>query len=134
MSSLIDLGFGDASLVYNGKIIHFKFKDDPTIDLKSAKMIEDAVLKLSEGNPIIMFVDIRGVIGEFNADAKMYLLKSQDLKKVRKGQVFVIDSLSNRIIASFYSRLFRRKISSKIFNNYDAALKWAKEQADQLID
>ena len=134
MSRLIDLGFGDASLIYNDKIIYFKFKNDPTIDVEAAKIIEETVVKLSKGNPIVMFVDIRSVNGEFESDAKTYLSRSEKLKKVRKAQVFVIDSLANRIIASFYSRLFKRKISSKIFNNYDTAMKWAEEKADQLIE
>lgn len=132
--SFIDLEFARASSEYNGKIIYVEFKNDPTIDMEAAKLLEKAVIELSQNLPIIMFVNTSNVRGEFENDAKKYLSNSNRLKKIRKGQVFIVDTLANRIIVTFYSRLFKRSIPSKVLNNYKQAKIVAEKMADEHIN
>lgn len=70
MSDKVDLGFAEVSTLQQGRIISVKFKNDPTIDLEAAKKMESLIVEKSQSKPIVVFVDMRNVIGEFESPAK----------------------------------------------------------------
>ena len=105
-------------------------KEGAIVDVPEAKENYEATMQIIDGNRYAVLVDANAYATitnegrEYSSDPGQYTLVI--------AQAVIVTSLANRILANFLMRFHQRKNNPemKLFNEYDTALTWLKEQIE----
>lgn len=121
----------DKTVIHNNKstltiiednILHIYYEANSELEIADVIEVEKAYEQLPEPKPLKVVSEI-GPFVTMSADARAYAAeRSPDLVAI----AYVIKSLSQRMLLKFYVRMWKRKKPSKVFEDYQEALKWLK--------
>jgi len=105
-----------------------KFKDNVSFNLEDAIEVNNITFSWVKGKSFVTLVDARNITGEISTEAKEHFSKDAKILELQKAQALVLNSLPNRIIATFYMKFHKPAVPVKIFTDFDKAHEWLKEQ------
>jgi hypothetical protein len=110
-------------------IIHIRILNRVCIDMEDAFDNFLVVRNLSQGKEIIKLIDGRA---DWSMDiAARRFIAGKDVQGKTIARAVVLKSLLKRAICNYFIRLHKIKSPTKIFTDYDAAIKWLKEYKRQ---
>lgn len=109
-------------------IIVLKYKPDYMVELKDVKEVEQTFLQLASDGNIYCLMDTSGRFHDFTIEAQRFLSNEASIVRDNKikGSAVVINSLPNRILANFFSKIFKPNFPMKIFSNQEEGIEWLK--------
>lgn len=112
-------------------LLTYKREDDITIE--DVKLVEEAIIELTQGAMIYCLMDTSGRYLKFTQEAKNYLAKEAKIVQQQKVKctAVVIDNLPNRIMTNFFLKIFKPKYSLKVFSNSDLAMNWLETELNK---
>jgi len=108
--------------LFGSKLVRIEVFGETTIGKKEAKELNDAVGVLSKGKEILVLM-LADELAQVDKEA-MDFSASPEGQKYTKGDAMVVRSITQRISANLYLKLFRPKKPSKTFNSEEDAIKW----------
>jgi hypothetical protein len=109
----------------NDKILFFDYKPNVVIDLLSAQQIVADRIAIQEGKAYPILCDIRGIIDSDKA-ARNYLAQHGSILTKAVGIVAADQKSLSFLMISFYMKISRPQIPTKVFTNRSAALEFLK--------
>lgn len=108
----------------DSNVLHLQFFDLSDIDLDTALTIEKIIKKNSNSNKILKLIDARG---SFNIlpEAEKHFMNQRNKSRV-KAQAILISSHTKQQTMDFFLEMNSKKLSTKLFVDYDAAINWLK--------
>lgn len=106
--------------------IHIKFSDMSIIGLEEAKQVADDIIELCDGTPYPFITNGLGITIRMNKNARDFFARYEALVKVRKAQALVVNNTPSKLLAKFFIKYHKPINPTKIFTNFDEALKWIK--------
>jgi len=97
------------------------------MDVVSAEELVEAVHALCLGQPHPILVDSRDVAGLVTPKAREYMKSAPKMIRSRKAEAFIVDSLANKLLISFYIRVNKPSTPAKVFTNEPDAVEWLKQ-------
>ena len=127
MAQSIRTRVGEVFLDTNGFVV-IRYNDIAEIDIQDLSEVEDAVLQLSNGQPMYLII----MLGKYSVTTKSarYHLKQQR-KSGPLGEAVVARSLPQRVIGNFYARLKGDKFPVRMFGSRERATRWLLELKDR---
>jgi len=124
----IDIECAEIKLL-DSSIILLKYKPNYEVELEDVKEVEKALIKLSNNGNIYCLMDTSGSFNNYSTEAQKFLSNDASIIKNKKikGSALVIDNLPNRLMAKFFSSIFKPKFPMKIFPNQEQGLVWLNE-------
>jgi len=115
-----------AGLIYIDENNIFTTKFNDNIKLEKADIIEILELykTMSKSKPMLSLA-IAGQYTSVTAEARIYAEKNASLS-IAEG--FVVNSIAQRFLIMVYMKLQRKKHSTKVFTDIEAARKWLLNQ------
>lgn len=107
-------------------VIYLIFDGTVQIGIERAKNIRDTVMELVSSNKFSTIVDFRGVSGVTNLEAREFMANCEHFNFQKTCDAFLTDSFSTNMLISTYIKIFKPKIPTEIFDNFDEALAWVK--------
>lgn len=121
----INIECAEITLLDSGLIL-LKYAPDYKVELKDVKEVERVFIELSNNGDIYCIMNTSGRFNNYTNEAQKFL--SNDAKIVKqnkiKGSAVVIDNLPNRLLAQFFSRVFKPKFPMKICSSQEEGLAW----------
>lgn len=97
------------------------------LGIEEAEEICNAVYEVCDGNPAKLLTNASIVEGFVGVDARTIIRNHPKMMQVRLAEAFVVKSLPNRLIASFYMRFDKPPNPTKIFNSISDAEQWLRK-------
>ena len=115
----------EISLIESGVVL-LKYKPDYEVDLRDVIEVEKAFIELTNSGDIYCLMDTSGRFNNYTNEAQKFLSKEASIVKNNKikGSAVIIDNLPNRILAQFFSKIFKPNFPMKIFSNQKDGLVW----------
>lgn len=88
--------------------------------------MREANLKLSEGKPFCLIMNVLADYYTYSTDAKE-LFASNEYCVLIKATAFVVEQLSFRLMAAFYIKFHKPVSPTQIFGSEDEALTWLRK-------
>jgi hypothetical protein len=119
------LQFADLFLTESESILLIRYHNDTEIDLEKAKQVIEKV------KPIIVntrygMTDARGN-GLYISREARNLYKDNPSMRANKAHAVIVNSLSTRMLANFFVKVDKPVSPTKVFNEFEPAIKWLKE-------
>lgn len=112
----------------SNNVIQFKLKKGPhELDMDEAQKLE-AIFKEIVVNPVYIIIDGTELDGHIKTEALKYFAQSPDIQNKRIMTVFVVKSLSQRLLANFYIRNLKKDKSYKVVKTLDHAFSEIKQK------
>jgi hypothetical protein len=109
-------------LLSNG-IIHYTYLPNVEVDIKEHQINHDTLIQLADKNQkALLLIDADEFIN-VTSEARKFIRTLEPHVPI-KARALVITSLGQRILASFYIRVQKPIVETKIFNNYVDAFSW----------
>lgn len=105
-------------------LVVIEFKSEIHAEIDAAVEVSNAVLQLSQNNPVYVLVCAANIQSSMNNQAMRYLAKNQDLHKVTRAVAFVLNNLPIRITVNTFIRVHKPPYPTKIFKTKENALDW----------
>jgi len=105
-----------------------KFKDNINFTLEDAIEVNEITYKWINGNPFTTLVDARNIRSDISEEAKDFFTYDKKIIELQKAQAIVLNSLHNRILATFYMKFQKPTVPVKIFSDFEKAFDWLKKQ------
>ncbi|OBX23094.1 MULTISPECIES: DUF7793 family protein [Bizionia] len=110
------------------EILFCKFNQaDCYLTIESAEAYLLKILKLTEGKPRPLLIDIRNFTGNFSPLAAKFFTESSILKHFVIAQAFVVNTLNGKLLIGSYKRLFAQGAHVQIFGDTETALAFCME-------
>ena len=97
--------------IINNNDIHHKLNSKHILGYR------EAVVKLCDGNPKPLLIDLRNVIGSLNSEAFKSFANQVNLKKLIIKGAYVINSIAMHLTVLTFKRIFNPSIPFKIFRS-----------------
>jgi hypothetical protein len=109
-------------------ILFIVMKENVVVDIPESDENYEAAMQLTKGNRYGVLVDARHYVNLTN-EAREYSSNPRFQTHVI-AQAVIISSLASRLLANFLIQFHARNKNAemRLFNEYDAALKWVKEK------
>lgn len=107
------------------KILFFDYKPNVVIDLLSAQQIVADRIAIQEGKAYPVLCDIRGIIDSDKA-ARNYLAQHGSILAKAVGIIAADQKSLSFLMISFYMKISRPQIPTKVFTNRVSALEFLK--------
>ncbi|PCJ87568.1 MAG: hypothetical protein COA57_04595 [Flavobacteriales bacterium] len=108
-------------------ILYVKYHEDAEIELEDAKKHIATAIQLSNGKPVPVLINAKGVNSNMSPEARKYFSESEDTRKYRKVLAVVVDSLANRLVANFFISFNKPSEPTKVFNDKGKAIEWLNQ-------
>ncbi len=105
-----------------------KFKDNVSFKLEDAVEVNEITFNWIKGKSFTTLVDATNIRSDISEEAKDFFSNDKKITDLQKAQALVLNSLHNRIIATFYMKFQKPSMPVKIFSDIDKALDWLKKQ------
>lgn len=106
-------------------IIRIDGKEGEYIELEDAVKMREANLELTNGEPFCLIMNGVNSYYTYSPEVKK-LFAGEEYCKLRKATAFVINSLSTRLMASFYININKPLTPTQIFSSEEEAINWLK--------
>lgn len=110
--------------LYDNRIVKIRFLTNISFELEDAVIANQTMHDLAEGKPFLSLVDTFNVRSQISKAAMDHFAKDPLTKGVRLAEALVINSLHNRILASFYAKLTGSHSKTKVFAEFAPAIDW----------
>lgn len=120
-SDPIPLSFGSIRMRTEG-ITEMQVHSGFQLSAENILEYREAKEKLGGGKPFPNLV-LMGAFSAADATA-MRTSASNEMRKLRVADAFVIDSLAQRILGNFYLKFSKPQFPTRLFNSKEEALKW----------
>lgn len=105
-------------------ILHILYADNIVLEIKDIDELYTSYNALPDPKPLKVLSEM-GDFSSITTEARNYGAEiSPDLTKL----AYVVKGLAQRLLLKFYVKMLKRKKPTKIFNNFDAAYAWLKEE------
>lgn len=104
-----------------------KFDDDYEVELEDAIEIDQAFINITNNQPFCVVVDARNRYSSASNDARNFFANDPEILPIRKKIAIVVNNMPTRIIANFFVKFNRPQTPTKVFNDYNKAIEWLKE-------
>ncbi len=115
-----------AEIELRGDYIHVQFKDMSIIDEDEAKIVADHIVDLCDKKALPFITNGLGITIRMNNSARNFFAQYKPLLDVRKGQALLVNNMPSKLLAGFYIKYHKPADPTKIFTNFDEALKWIR--------
>ncbi len=115
------------------KIIEIDYLSENEFELEDAIKANNAYFELSNGQPFVSLIDVRGKFGNISHEARQHYVTNEKTKNIRLAEAIVIDQLGHRIVANFYLKINKPNNPVKIFKQRDEAIKWLHQVYDDFF-
>ncbi len=118
-----------AEIQHLGKHIYLlKFDDNYEVELKDAKEVDKAFIDLLGNRRFSVVLDARNQYSSITNDARDFFANDPEILHLRKKIAIVVNNIHTKLLANFFVKFNKPQTPTKIFNDYDKALKWLKEK------
>ncbi|HEY9084148.1 MAG TPA: STAS/SEC14 domain-containing protein [Vicingaceae bacterium] len=104
-----------------------KLDDDYEIELEDAIEIDQAFINITNNQPFCVVVDARNRYSSASNDARNFFANDPEILPIRKKIAIVVNNMPTRIIANFFVKFNQPQTPTKVFNDYNKAIEWLKE-------
>ncbi len=111
-------------------VLRVKFKDGTVMELEDARVQAKALMDLAENQPRLLLIDARDIFFSATPEARAYLAEHTGLKKIRKAEAFLVNTLSGKMIAKFYINSDKPGCPAEFFEEEEEALAWLEQFRD----
>lgn len=98
------------------------------LDDKSAQLYVNAIIKLSEEQPISLIIDLTEAKGTLSVSGARMLSQCFSNMSIVKCEAFIVGSLSIELIVLAYKRIYNTQIPFAIFKDMDKAKEYCLKQ------
>ncbi|HEU4716450.1 MAG TPA: hypothetical protein VFU15_01400 [Bacteroidia bacterium] len=119
-----DLGFALYERREDGVIV-LHLENDLMIDLEKAERMNEALGRITAGIPSKILV-LTGKYSSADKEARQLLSSGQKRLQIAKAGV-VIHSLSQKLLANFFSNVHKPPFPVRFFNSAEDAEKWLRD-------
>lgn len=84
----------------------------------------NAICEICDDTPSKFITDARGVGGFVDPAARKVIKDHPGMKQVRVAEAFVVDNLSNRLIAESYMKFDKPSNPTEVFDKIEDAMEW----------
>jgi len=112
--------------VLNPQLFHLVYRNDYEVELSDVQEVDLVFQELAGELVVYVIMDTQGRFTTFSSEAQKYLSKKTILVQNKQlgGFALIIDSLPNRILARFYTNVYKPNYKLKVFANEKEARKW----------
>jgi len=104
-------------------IVFYRIKQDQTVDVAEIKEMIENVKEFIGEKEHYAIVDFGANLGSTKEARKVYA-ELPYILKYRMADAFLVRSLSVRLIANFFIKVTKPKITTKLFTSEQDAVKW----------
>lgn len=108
-------------LLSNG-VVHYTYLENSIVNEKEHQLNHKALVEISENKKIPLLIDANEFIN-LTPEARKLIRELEEVVPISK-RALVIRSFSQRILSNFYIKFYKPIVPTKIFENYDYAMKW----------
>lgn len=108
------------------KILFCQVKQDQVVDVSEINELIKYVEEFVGEIPHFAITDFGGTL-QSTSEARAIYAKSEYIIRNRIADALLVKSLGDRIIANFFVRVSKPKITTHIFNNKQRAIDWLKQ-------
>jgi hypothetical protein len=106
--------------------VHIQFRDMSIIGLEESKKVADLIIELCAGTPYPFITNGLGITIRMNNEARDFFASYPPLTKVRKAQALLVNNMPSKLLANFFIKYHKPVNPTKIFTDFDEALKWIR--------
>ena len=107
-------------------VIHVFYKDYTEIDVPTQMDAHFTFVELTSGKPSRFIIEA-GDYCSITKEARENAYTLEDISPMRATAV-VVNNIAYKLIADFYIKFTKPKFPYKVFNSFDKAITWLKEQ------
>lgn len=107
-------------------IIENSVKAGVTLECEDIAEVKKHNIEISGGKPYAVLV-VSGALSTITKEARE-LAATKEFALTAKAKALLVDSLGHRIVGSFYIRVNKPFVRTKIFTDRDLALAWLRQQ------
>lgn len=105
-------------------ILHILYADNIVLEIKDINELYTSYNALPDPKPLKVITEM-GDFSSITTEARHYGAEiSPDLTKL----AYVVKGLAQRLLLKFHIKMMKRKKPTKVFNNFNAAYAWLKEE------
>ena len=108
-------------LLSNG-VVHYTYLANSIVDEKEHQLNHNALVEVSGNKKTPILIDANDFIN-LTPEARRLIRELEEIVPISQRAI-VICSFSQRILANFYIKFYKPIVPTKIFENYDYAMKW----------
>lgn len=110
--------------ILDQNILHILYADNSVLEVKDVDDVCYSYNLLPDPKPLKVLSEM-GAFSSITNEAKKHAAEiSPELTKL----AYVIKGLAHRLLLKFYIKMMKRKKPTKVFNDFDAAYAWLKEE------
>lgn len=107
-------------------IVHYTYLPNSEVDVKDHQINHDALIELvgkEQKHPLLIDAD---AFINITPEARKFVRKLESTVPI-SARAMIISSLGQRILVSFYIKMQKPIVPTKIFDNYDEGIQWLQE-------
>ena len=113
------------------KIVENIILDYTTLEKNHVLEIKEINKQLTKGQPYAVLVD-SGMLTTISKEARE-LSASVEFSDITIAKALLVRSMGHRLVASFYIKINKPHIKTKIFSNREFAIEWLKTQVGEKV-
>lgn len=107
-------------------IVHYTYLPNSEVDVKEHQTNHDALIELiGKEQKYPLLIDADAFIN-VTPEARKLVRELESIVPI-SARAMIITSLGQRILVSFYIKIQKPLVPTKIFNNYEDGIQWLKE-------
>jgi hypothetical protein len=112
--------------VLEPQLLHIVYRNDYEVELVDVQEVDRMFQELAGDKVVYVIMDTKGQFTTFSSEAQKYLSKKTILVQNKQlgGFALLIDSLPNRILARFYTNVYKPNYKLKVFAKDREARVW----------
>lgn len=110
-------------------ICHIVFHPDVQITVEEMRVIEQALLQLSNNRPLKILMDTRNKYIHFEPEARKYAATAEITKKF-VAEAVLLNNLPSRLLFNFFLKFDQPTFPIRAFSDLDAAMEWLKNKSE----
>ncbi len=116
--------------LHDSGIIELKYHPEHEVEIMDAIQVESVFIEFSKGKGIYCLMDTTGRTAGYTKEAQNYLAKDAAIVKNKqmKCSAVIIDNTLNRMLTTFFMKIFKPKYKVKIFAIEKDAINWLKSE------
>lgn len=109
-------------------ICHMTYHPDAQVTIEEMKVIEQALLQLSNNGPMKIMMDMRNRYIHFDGDARKYAATAPVTKKFI-AEAVLLNNLPSRLLFNFFLKFDRPQFPIRAFSDEEAAMEWLHKKS-----